>query len=334
LLTAIVAAACSDDSPSNPRNDGAVDAAIRDTGTGRLDTSRADLPPADTAVVDTVTVDAPADAAPADAAPADAPADGAPADGAPADAAPDLPEADAHACSAPGSDAMLGDAGSFTGPTPAIYWSFEPATISGSSVSDGSGSGHTGTATGGVSFGAGGIVGEAAFFDGATGIITNDSLAKQTPVTIAVWLRPEAFTTGGSLIAVNQGNGASTWTGTGIGVREGARYFAEGGSGSAQEKTVETLSCLVPQQWVHIVGVMDGTDVAIYRDGVFQASEATGYSEIAYGTVGLVLGRHSYFLNRYYKGGIDELAIWHSALDSDQIAELHALGRAGIALLP
>jgi hypothetical protein len=326
LLIGITAVACSDDGSKDPvRQDAAVDATAVDANTSTPDAARVDAPVVDAPVVDAPVVDAPA---------VDAPTSDAPVADASVDAPPtDAPAVDAHACSAPGSDAMLGDAGNFSGPTPAIYWSFEPATISGGSVGDGSGGNHTGTVTGGVSFAAGGIIGEAAFFDGSTGIITNDSLAKQTPVTISAWLRPDAFTSGGGLIAINLGNGASAWTGTGIGVKQAGRFFAEGGT-STQERVVDTQKCLMPGEWVHIVGVMDGTDVAIYRDGVLQATLATGYSEIAYGTVGLVLGRHSYFINRYYEGGVDELAIWHGALTGPQIAELYALGRAGIPILP
>jgi hypothetical protein len=224
---------------------------------------------------------------------------------------------------------------SYSGPAPTLYWSFDNETISGSTVSDATGTtGQDGTISAtGVTTGSTGISGEAIELDGSSGIVTGD-LPNTNTFTVSVWLETNSFPTGDSFIAVNLDNGPGAWEGWLIGARndETLSFTVEGGGGAAEEIIVRTSSEVPLGQWTHLVGVMNEAtqEIELYRDGELQEVVSLPYSEINYGSVGLVIGRHSYFNNRYFKGKVDELAIFNDAiLTPAQIDELYQVGKAG-----
>lgn len=74
--------------------------------------------------------------------------------------------------------------------------------------------------------------------------------------------------------------------------------------------------------WHHIVGVADGTNVALYRDGLVRASVASSYN-ITAGSVPLRIGRRgdgALVMN----GALADVRVWSRALSAAEVLELYA----------
>lgn len=232
----------------------------------------------------------------------------------------------------------------YTGPPPTLYWTFDNETVSGSTVADVMGvSGQSGTvSTDGATVGVPGIAGEAVDLDGSNGTVTGDVPHTNT-FTVSLWLRTETYPTGDGLIAVNLDNGPGEWEGWIIGARNSERlaFTVEGGGstfseGQANEISAVTSAVVPVSEWIHLAGVMDGgaQEIRIYRDGALQETVTLPYSAINFGNAGLVLGKHSFFDNRYFDGQIDELAIFNDViLSADDIRDIYLVGRDGRAIV-
>ena len=70
-------------------------------------------------------------------------------------------------------------------------------------------------------------------------------------------------------------------------------------------------------------------ELRMYRDGLLVKTTPTSYSTLAYGDVGVVMGRHSYFYNRYLDADVDEVAVWNQALTDAAILEVYRVGLNG-----
>lgn len=72
-------------------------------------------------------------------------------------------------------------------------------------------------------------------------------------------------------------------------------------------------------QWVHVVGVYDGSTLKIYENAVEKGSKSfTG--SINSGTGNLTLGKRSEINSGYLNGSLDEVRIWNIALSASQIS--------------
>jgi hypothetical protein len=227
----------------------------------------------------------------------------------------------------------------YSGPAPDLYWSFDAETIEDSTVHDVTTNAYDGTMNSGVTAGQEGQSAEAVVFDGATGIITGD-LPKTSTFTVSVWVNPASFPTEGEVreVAINLGNGPGTWEGWAVCVRhtETASFTVEGGGGVSEEMRVYTQSNIPLGEWTHIAATMSssGKEIRIFRDGVFQESLSLDFSDIAFGSNNLILGRHSYYNSFYFDGALDELAIFNdNVLSDDDINILYEVGRAGLPII-
>ncbi|MDP2039392.1 MAG: LamG-like jellyroll fold domain-containing protein, partial [Ignavibacteria bacterium] len=78
---------------------------------------------------------------------------------------------------------------------------------------------------------------------------------------------------------------------------------------------------LISGQWIHLVGVYDGTAAKIYLNGVLKDSHPlTG--NVKPGQV-LMLGRNAIVGPVYYKGNLDNIHVFSKALTQDEITDLY-----------
>lgn len=78
---------------------------------------------------------------------------------------------------------------------------------------------------------------------------------------------------------------------------------------------------LISGQWIHLVGVYDGTAAKIYLNGVLKDSHPiTG--NVKPGQV-LMLGRNALVGPVYYKGNLDNIHVFSKALTAEEITELY-----------
>ena len=74
--------------------------------------------------------------------------------------------------------------------------------------------------------------------------------------------------------------------------------------------------------WHHIVGVNDGTDLKIYVDGNLENTNSGAGGTIDNDSVDLNIGRRG-DNNLFFSGKLDETAIWNTALSSDAVTEIY-----------
>jgi len=217
-------------------------------------------------------------------------------------------------------------------PAPDLYWTFDDADLNANEVQDRGAGQHDGTIVAGVTTGVSGIVGESFEFDGATGSVTAPATAlKSSPISISVWVHFAGHVTTGGMF-MNLGNGSAAWSGLGMEVRTTDQVmFATEGGNMARE--IAVFGCLEFGRWVHYLGVFDGSTTTLYRDGVDVYSKPVDYTTIPFGSLPLVLGHHSLFVNRYFAGRLDEFAIWSQALTAQEVVAVYRAGATGNALI-
>ncbi|MEI7634096.1 MAG: LamG domain-containing protein [bacterium] len=204
------------------------------------------------------------------------------------------------------------------------YWQFDEG--SGTTTADYKGEAN-GTTSGGIVWttGADAKYGGALRYDGADGCVllpTGGSLANPSTsaMTFSVWLKADEAV--GSIV----GSYRSIFNSS-----AGQDYYIcyyDKGNNQLRLKVSSTNSGItrigiagadVPvDTWYHFAGVYDGTNTIVYLNGV-QKSSLTGASgQLKDGQVSGI-GVKGASAQQYWKGVIDDLAIWKRALPVDQI---------------
>ena len=203
---------------------------------------------------------------------------------------------------------------------PAIgYWRLGES--SGSSATDSSGSGHTGTFMGGVTLGSTGALDNdsdtSAYFDGTTAgfMYTSASYTNPNPISIEAWFKSVPTTTAslGSVVCF----GSSTTGSSGSHDRElvinttGLPTYYVAGAGVP----INGPNPVTDGAWHHLVATTDTTGTLLYVDGqVVAYNSATGaWTGTGYWHIG------GCGTNRTIAGYIDEVAIYNYGLSPTQV---------------
>jgi hypothetical protein len=105
------------------------------------------------------------------------------------------------------------------------------------------------------------------------------------------------------------------------------RFKCRAGADAARPGISGADPDLVTGEWIHIVGVYDGTEASIYLNGVKKGSLPLS------GTVvpGMVpfLGRSAYANASFFEGSIDQVEIYNIALTEEQIMERYLITSIG-----
>jgi arabinan endo-1,5-alpha-L-arabinosidase len=174
--------------------------------------------------------------------------------------------------------------------------------------------------TGGTITFAPGVRGNAAVFDGSSGIRLPQGLIANSAYSVALWVKPEQLTRntttffGGrdpgawiSLVPMGHdkvNNGTLVWTGTTV--------WSDAPAG----KQIRV------GQWTHLTfSVQDGA-IVLYVDGV-QQFKGTNFSDVLTTTTG-TFGLGVNWWDAPFKGLIDELRIYESVLTAEEVAALAA----------
>lgn len=183
---------------------------------------------------------------------------------------------------------------------------------------DRSGHGHDGMLYGDPAWSpAGGRVGGALVFDGLDDYIDCGNPAAlniQDEITLACWIKVAAFTRDWETILA-KGDGSYRLSRSGLG---NAIHFGIGGT-SAQR--LDGVTSVADDEWHHVAGVYDGSQAAIYVDGIPDAAvPATG--KINTSPDNLFIGENSQNRGRYLKGLVDDVRIYDRALDATEVLTL------------
>ena len=90
---------------------------------------------------------------------------------------------------------------------------------------------------------------------------------------------------------------------------------------------VQSTTTINNDQWYHIMGVNDGSDLKIYVNGVLENTNVGGGGTIDNAIINFEIGRRQAGSNEgYWNGGIDEVAVW----DSDQSSNISTIFNNGV----
>src|SRR5262249_41448075 len=86
---------------------------------------------------------------------------------------------------------------------------------------------------------------------------------------------------------------------------------------------------LVTNQWSHVVGVYDGTNLLFYLNGSLAGSPVFSAGQIGPSGNHLQIGHDPSNPSRYFNGLVDEAAVYGSALSAAQVQAIYAAGSSG-----
>ena len=206
------------------------------------------------------------------------------------------------------------------------HWTFDEG--KGSMARDRSGRDNHGTVKGDAKW-TEGKLGGALEFDGKDDFVSiaNESNFDITgSVTVAAWIRVESFTKSWQAIVTK---GDRAWRLHRASNRKSVGFAC---SDLSRDQVGDLLGTreVTDGKWHHVAGVLDGTRMSIFVDGVLDAS--TGASpNISVNDYSVLIGANAQVGGRLFHGQIDDVRIYERALSVD---ELRALAKEGGVVVP
>ena len=164
-------------------------------------------------------------------------------------------------------------------------------------------------------------------FDGTNDYVSipNNPFSNNNTFTIQVWLKPEAVGDNayhGFVGIQTSGRKPSLWVSAGGDLhydsyKGSQRFYGTISDGSNKFFTAS--------EWVHVGWTNDGSNYKFYKNGNLVATETAPDTFNALDNIGYQIGK----VDNYFKGQIDEVAIWDVALSA---ADVTALYNSGIGL--
>ena len=186
---------------------------------------------------------------------------------------------------------------------------------SGTSVTDSSGKGSTGTLSG-ASWAADGKFGRALSFDGVNDIVTvpDSSLLDLAPgMTLEAWVKPT--TAGGwRTVLLKERPGQLTYGLYATG--DNGRPLAEVAAGT--QRDARGTAALTVGVWTHLAATYDKSTLRLYVNGV-QVSSTAVTGTLLNSTGALKIGGNAIW-GEYFSGLIDEVRVYERALSAAEIA--------------
>lgn len=166
-----------------------------------------------------------------------------------------------------------------------------------------------------------GVIGSAGTFKGSTSIEVNDAKAFQSPqFSISAWACPEQEKCSGRI--VEKGASNSFWLTFYWGrVRFGFWSRDEG------YNEIDSESKFKANEWRHVVGTFDGTELRVYVDGKLETTRVTS-DRPTFNREPLVVGaKRDGIAADAFIGALDEVAFFDRALTQAEVTELYSAGR-------
>ena len=198
------------------------------------------------------------------------------------------------------------------------YWPFD------GNARDASGNGNDGTVNGAtLTAGRDGSTNRAYHFDGNDTITVADSASLRSPtnaISISVWLNPDTVV-GNTPLVLCKGTTKRQY---GLWFYNNAFVEVNDSYGVTGLYVGAHLSPgLQAGVWKHIVVTWDGKTFKAYSDGIqFAQSAAEGIMDA--NEAQLLIGADPPGVCDYYKGDLDDLAIWNRVLTAEEVAQLYA----------
>lgn len=144
------------------------------------------------------------------------------------------------------------------------------------------------------------------------------------PFSVEAWVRLDSARTNALASDGSAAGGSSTSNGWYLGTNSDATLrFDVGMSGGLVSARTPAVSTTV---WHHVVGAVDGAEVAVYVDGVKRATQPAKGTPVAASGASLRIGRATSGSSRYLRGNLDEVALYRAALTPATVAGHFATG--------
>ncbi len=223
------------------------------------------------------------------------------------------------------------------GLNPSLYWRLGES--SGSTAKDSGPDGVTGTYFGDVTKGADGALSGVANTairtnpngGDQTGVSSDKQFANPTTFAVEAWFKTDS-TSGGKIVGFgNERTGASSGYDRHIYMSGDGRV--KFGTYTGNLEIVESAPGFNDNQWHHVVGQLSSGGQQLYVDGqLVGASGNTRAQDYAgYWRVG---GDNGWEGDQYWRGTVDEVAVYPATLTPTQIREHHDLGATGVINSP
>lgn len=208
------------------------------------------------------------------------------------------------------------------------YWKLD------GDATDSSGSGNNGTASN-ITY-PNGVFNQGALYNGTSAKIAATAIdAGSGSITVSCWSLidtqvtnyPQIIANGATTLSFNI---AAYGTAYAAGDRQKVIFFAQNSAGATVNSSV--TGQMNDGRWHHYVGVVNATTgkIALYLDGALVGTEQTftGTLKTPAGSLFIGTGDVPGSANQWFKGNIDDVAIWTRALDATEIAALYKAGGA------
>lgn len=207
-------------------------------------------------------------------------------------------------------------------PKPLVYWSFDTASLTdgGLVMQDGTANDHDGVLSGGVTANGTSSIGQSFSYDGVNDLVQGANIpAPAGDYTLVIAAKP--VIDGQPRIPMAYGMSAPTpyFRGTWLQVQGNGTVtgvFEDGSDVLANGATVLDAGTWAPLGITWQAATRQGR---LYVNGRFDAM-ATAAGPQLFATTTLECGRHSQFMTRFWKGELDEAAMFHVRLDDEQMA--------------
>jgi len=209
------------------------------------------------------------------------------------------------------------------------YWDMDQ--MGGTTATDKSGNGNTGTLTNGPvwttgvqPFSGGKAGGGALRFDGVDDYVSiGTGLGKPTNWTESFWIKPNAWV--GCSVASGNGGIKDTW---GWAAQAGQVYVDTSNGTNGQAWNVEAYNSTnyLTNSWTHITISVDGSNLKYYKNGVLATSTAQVYS-MGGTPASFSIGREGSYNGNYCNGSIDDVRIYNRALSAAEIRYQYNQGK-------
>ncbi|APR82284.1 Hypothetical protein A7982_07633 [Minicystis rosea] len=213
-----------------------------------------------------------------------------------------------------------GVGGAPPGPEPIGLWTFDDCNAGSTSLADSSGNGATATRSAQTTC-TPGIDGLGIAFDQKKDIITVPSLSSFTfgeALTVSAWINPTVVT--GTHPIINKRGGQTSF-----------EFEVHGGDVEISIKRegaslVTSAAPISANKWSHVAAVYDGTFLFLFINGQ-QVGQVAGAGTIKNNNAPVRIGNN--VDDQFFKGSIDQVALFDGALSTFEISQLACMRRPG-----
>jgi hypothetical protein len=222
------------------------------------------------------------------------------------------------------------------------HWDFNEGT--GTTLTDRTGKGHTGTIQGGTWVD--GIEGKALSFNGTSSqvLVPFKSSLNMRQFTISAWFKSNKVDGQALISRLTSGGQSGTWNyrlaltqATNSPTLTVAAGHPLVDFWPSTEAGAIGTTALTDGTWRMLTGVLDGTTLKLYVNGVLNATKAMGNFPDSAATEPLRIGASSFGNGAFFQGVMDEVRIYNqplSAAQVDSLYSLHAPGTGSPVTLP